>query len=392
MNQALHIYILFQNLLFSVAFLVGRKPKNKPLILYFTYFFFFYLLLILSSKVFPVNYADNEFVLEAYYFIAFGRTAVIVYFIYSVMEQPMPRALYWLWALPLLGTLYYYIYEHIDSDLFNSGFYNNWYLSFPMYIKMLFVLLLIWLARILKKEIAENSSSKDHYQILKLYWISYFIRFQLLLHSLSLLYLFFTLANGRLYSLDFFLSVYSPAVYDMIYNTFTAFFLFVFGYLALRNPSVFNDPPAADPSFEQNMVEIVLPEEEKSFQKKIEFTGEQVSQYTLRLSKLMEEDKVYLDAELTLSKLARLSGIPARQLSQFIKHTFHKNYKDYINGHRVVYAKKLLTQKSNTDDTMFAITLDSGFNSVSSFYKIFKEQTGMAPKQYQEKFKEQGLN
>lgn len=102
----------------------------------------------------------------------------------------------------------------------------------------------------------------------------------------------------------------------------------------------------------------------------------------------MENDKVYLDPELSLSQLAKLSGIPSRQLSQFIQLAFHKKYTEYINTYRIAYAQKLLEDQQESRSIMYSIALDSGFNSESSFYTLFKQQTGLTPKQYHEKFKD----
>ena len=46
----------------------------------------------------------------------------------------------------------------------------------------------------------------------------------------------------------------------------------------------------------------------------------------------------------------------------------------------------MLGENNNKRYTMYSVAFDSGFNSESSFYKIFKDQTGLTPKQYQDKF------
>jgi len=53
---------------------------------------------------------------------------------------------------------------------------------------------------------------------------------------------------------------------------------------------------------------------------------------------------------------------------------------EYINQQRVKRAQKLLRQqkKSVTD-----VTYDLGYSSISHFIKLFKDHTGLTPKQYQ---------
>lgn len=391
MHQALVIYIIFQSLLFSVVLISGRKPENKSLAFYFAYLFLFHLFFMFTNGNFSINFCESKFVHISYEFIALCNSAVVFSFIYSIQEKPMPKALYLLWLLPLIHIITNYLYQTNAPELYAAGFYKNWYMNFPFYTKILFTGLLIWQINVFTKHIQENSASKKHHQVIKLYWGKYFIYFNLVLSSLLLVYLLFTLANGRLYHIDSSSLVYSPYYYNMINRACTAIFLLIFGYLALRNPSVFNVPSEGS-NLEQQIAEIVLPEEEKIFQPKIEFEEEQINQYLEVITKLMEEDKIYLDTELSLSKLATLSKIPSRQLSQFILLTFNKNFKEYINGYRTQYAQQLLTQQNAPRYTMQAIAYDSGFNSESSFYKIFKQHTSLTPKQYQDKFKLNGLD
>jgi AraC-like DNA-binding protein len=383
MHQALIIYIIIQSLLFGIVLIFGRKPENKQLVFYFIYLFLFHVFFLFTEGDFWHNYSNGRIVVVIYGFIALCNSAVVLFFLYSILKKPIPKPLYLLWLIPVLQIISDYSFRTFDLELYSAGFYKNWYLSFPFYIKIVFTGLLIWQIKVFNKEIKENGPSKEHHQIIELYWGKYFAYFQLISSSALLLYMLFTLANGRLYQINVSAFVYSPDYYNLISRGFTTFFLLVFGYLALRNPSVFN---ALSPgiNFEQKLVEIVLPEEEKSFQNKIELTDEQRKQYAETLNKLIENDKVYLDPELSLSKLAKLSGIPSRQLSQIIQTTFHKKYKEYINSYRVMHAQKLLAEKNVSNYTMYAIAFDSGFNSESSFYTIFKYQTSLTPKQYRD--------
>jgi AraC-like DNA-binding protein len=386
MHQALIIYIIFQSLLFSVVLITGRKPENRPLAFYFAYLFLFHLFFMFTNEHFSINFSDNKLIDITYEFIALCNSAVFFSFLYSILEKPMPKPLYLLWLLPILHIGTDYVFKTAAPGLHAAGFYKNWYLNFPFYTKILFTVLLIGQIQIFKKYISENSAIKKHHELIKLYWGKYFVYFNLGLSSILLIYLLFTLANGRLYEIDSAPFTYSPYYYNMINRRCTTLFLLVFGYLGLRNPQVFNVPSPGS-HLEQQIAEIVLPEEEKIFQPKIEFEDEQISLYTQVINKLMEEDKIYLDPELSLSKMAKLSKIPSRQLSQFIQLVFYKNYKEYINGYRTRYAQQLLTQQNASRYTMQAIAFDSGFNSESSFYKTFKQQTNLTPKQYQEKFK-----
>lgn len=304
----------------------------------------------------------------------------------------MPKPFYLLWLLPVLHTVADQTFKTVNINLYEAGFSENWYFNFPFYAKIIFTLLLISQINVFKKEIDENGPSKNHYQVIKLYWGKYFIYFQVIACSLLLLYLAFTLSNGKLYNMDSSLFVYSTDYYNLINRLCMIFFLLVFGYLALRNPEVFNTVHSIKPNLEQQIAEIVLPQEEKTFQQNMDISEEQVKAYKEKLQELMDEKKIYLDPTLTLNKLAQLVNIPPRKLSLFLNLSYNKNFKEYINTYRVEYAKNMLTTKNSFRYTMYSIAYDSGFNAESTFYLVFKQQTGLTPKQYQDKFKNDSID
>ncbi|MCB0430996.1 MAG: AraC family transcriptional regulator [Flavobacteriales bacterium] len=384
MHQVLIIYIILQSLLFSVALIASHKKENRPLAFYFFYLFLFHTLFTFCSRDLFPSLQCNQWVRTGYEFIALCNTAIVTHFLYSLLNKPMPRSLYALWILPFIHVTFDYLTRRHDPGLYFAGFYNNWYLSFPMYVKIFFVGLMAWQIRIFQQEIHATDASKQHVQRLKLYWGKYFVYFQLALSSLLLLYIAFTLMNGRVFQADVPALTYSTDYYNLINRICTAFFMLVFGYLALRNPTVFS-AGSVHFHFEQKMVEAVLPKEEKRLHEKSELTDTQLEQYSEILSKLMNENKVYLDHDLSLNKLSNLSNIPSRQLSQYINSAFNKNYKEYINGYRVTNAKDLLMKDDSL--TIYSIAVDSGFNAESTFYQVFKQQTGLTPKQYQDRCK-----
>ena len=385
MNQALIIYTVIQSLFFTVFLISDRKKNNNPLILYFVFLFFQGIFFMLVNDFIWPGLGKNYTLVAVYEFIELSRTAIVFSFLYSIIDKSLPFKFRWLWALPVLNFAFSFIVKKIDNHFYQTPFYENWYLNFPMYVKILFVILLIWQLKNFKKEISENTSRINHYQLIKLYWGKYFIYFNIILSGLLLIYIFVTLANGRLYSINSSLLVYSETNYNIINKGGTAFFLLIFGYMAFRNQTVFNSLSSNGNHIEQTIIELVLPEDAKIFQNKIGFTEEQTHKYDLILNKLLEIDKIYLDPELSLNKLSKLSGISPRQLSQFIQFKYDKKYKDFIVGYRVEKAKEMLSKNKDARFTMYAVAFDSGFNSESAFYKIFKEHTGFTPKQYQDK-------
>ncbi len=59
-----------------------------------------------------------------------------------------------------------------------------------------------------------------------------------------------------------------------------------------------------------------------------------------------------------------------------------KNFYSYINAFRVEEFKERVVSQKYTHLTILAIALDCGFNSKSTFNRIFKQATGITPNEF----------
>jgi AraC-like DNA-binding protein len=94
---------------------------------------------------------------------------------------------------------------------------------------------------------------------------------------------------------------------------------------------------------------------------------------------LMREQHLYRDPDLTLQRLARRSGIPARQISGALNRIYGRNVSQVVNEYRVSDAKQRLV---TTSDQITAIMLEAGFGTKSNFNREFLRVTGMTPSGY----------
>lgn len=99
------------------------------------------------------------------------------------------------------------------------------------------------------------------------------------------------------------------------------------------------------------------------------------------------DEALYLDPTLTLYKLAEHIGVSAQYLSQTLNQTLQQSFYDYINEARIAAAKQRLQQ---TEDSVLSIAMAVGFNARSSFYKAFKQSTGLTPAQYRQQSEHHG--
>ncbi len=111
-------------------------------------------------------------------------------------------------------------------------------------------------------------------------------------------------------------------------------------------------------------------------------TKVRADRYVRRLLETMEKEKLYLDSDLTLQKLARRLSIHPHHLSQIINERLNQNYFDFINSYRIEEAKKRLIDPSEKHFSILAIAGEVGFNSKSAFNSVFKKYVNMTPSEW----------
>ncbi len=94
-----------------------------------------------------------------------------------------------------------------------------------------------------------------------------------------------------------------------------------------------------------------------------------------RLDGLMAERALYLDPELSLSRLSRRFGLPLKQLSGAIDRASGDNVSRYSNKARIAAAQQLLADGKTVTEAMFA----AGSNTKSNFNREFLRVTGRTP-------------
>lgn len=90
-----------------------------------------------------------------------------------------------------------------------------------------------------------------------------------------------------------------------------------------------------------------------------------------------------------IDELAKKFNMSPRTLARRFKAATGDTPLGYLQTLRLEHAKKLLEQ---TSDNIGQITLAVGYEDVSSFTKLFRQKTGLTPKDYRNKFQRRSLN
>jgi AraC-like DNA-binding protein len=105
------------------------------------------------------------------------------------------------------------------------------------------------------------------------------------------------------------------------------------------------------------------------------------------LRKSMEEDRIWLDADLNLGKLAQYCGISPKTLSTILNQHMGTSFTDYINHYRIDAVKERIVQPESRQLTIAGLAYECGFNSLPTFQRAFKAITGMSPREYMDRAK-----
>lgn len=112
-----------------------------------------------------------------------------------------------------------------------------------------------------------------------------------------------------------------------------------------------------------------------------------VQECITRLKYLMEIEKVYRDADMTLQLLADKMSISPHLLSQILNEKLNRNFTDFLNSYRIAEAKKILLSPRGAQKKIAAVSREVGFNTLAGFYNVFKRYTHMTPVQFRRKGK-----
>lgn len=101
-----------------------------------------------------------------------------------------------------------------------------------------------------------------------------------------------------------------------------------------------------------------------------------------RLSAAMGEGQ-YREPGLTIAVLAAHLDTPEHRLRALINRRLgHRNFSAFLNRHRIAEAKVKLSDRAEVDIPVLTIAMDLGYNSLATFNRAFRSETGTTPSEF----------
>lgn len=238
----------------------------------------------------------------------------------------------------------------ITSDLSQLAAFD--YVFTPMQIIHLLIYLLV-VNKELKTYHKKIRNSYSSVEKINLDWLQTFIRLFLAVYGLITVVLILFIFGFKV-----FVYTYGAGLIGLIATVS----IYAIGYKGLSQPEIF-------------ITYYDEPKEKTEIPKKI-------STIEKKLTSVMIEKKIFLNADLTLKELADSISIQPYQLSQILNDELHQNFYDFVNRFRVDEVKKRLHDKDYNHLSILGIAYDCGFNSKSVFNTVFKKYTDMTPSQF----------
>jgi AraC-like DNA-binding protein len=110
-----------------------------------------------------------------------------------------------------------------------------------------------------------------------------------------------------------------------------------------------------------------------------------LSELRQRLMKLIEQDRLHLDPDLTFATFVDRMNAPERTVRKLVNHELgFDHFRSFLNHYRLEEARRLLADPARAQDKLIAIALDSGFGSLPSFNRVFRAAEACTPSEYKE--------
>ncbi|MBI1286041.1 MAG: helix-turn-helix domain-containing protein [Flavobacteriales bacterium] len=155
-------------------------------------------------------------------------------------------------------------------------------------------------------------------------------------------------------------------------------------YFGLRQPTLYRSEYTVEEKDEPELIKPELNEKEV----KPRFSEEEAQVLTERLILHMNEERPYLNPELTLGELSAQINLPKHELTELLNVHIGKNFFSFVNEFRLKAVVRRLANPDYDHLTIIGIANDCGFNSKSTFNSLFKQFTGKTPSEYKKELRE----
>lgn len=98
------------------------------------------------------------------------------------------------------------------------------------------------------------------------------------------------------------------------------------------------------------------------------------------LKKLMEDDQLFLNPDLTIEDVATELNTNRVYISRIVNQLMHVTFRDYVNQLRIRYSKQYM--RKHPEYTQETVAVACGYQDAASFNRKFRQITGLTPREW----------
>ena len=102
-----------------------------------------------------------------------------------------------------------------------------------------------------------------------------------------------------------------------------------------------------------------------------------------RLMRIMEEERAYLEPDMSIGRLAERVGVPPHRLRAIINQGLgYRNFHMFLSHYRIEHVKAELADPDKARVPILTLALEGGYASLATFNRAFKAKTGQTASAY----------
>jgi len=381
------LYIGLSQSLFAAFVLFTKKRKKTAdniLVLWLLVIALKFIILLIGEA--HKEFFDTEFS-QGYIPLTFGP---FLYLYTRQLTNPEAKLRWadWLHAVPFILMTAFYFGFFKDYIEFNDTKYldNDAFLGVRLIYAVVFVVSIfsyVFLTYRMLVSFRKSVSNEFSFQTDKnrLKWLSYI---SILISATFFVYFIIGVINA----------LNKTQIFDAAYITNIGLTILAFSvsYFGIKQPTLFREVKVLHPNPEGTQIHdapldaaSAAVSANETMEEKYHRSGlkpEEAEKILQKLLEYMENEKPYLNDELTIQELAAKLNVSKHHLTQILNINLGRNFFTFINEYRIEAVKKRLVDPNYDHLTILGIAYDCGFNSKSSFNGLFKQYTGVTPSEY----------
>lgn len=95
---------------------------------------------------------------------------------------------------------------------------------------------------------------------------------------------------------------------------------------------------------------------------------------------------MFKNPNLSEARLARTLGVHPNRLSMAVNRSLAKPFRKLLNQYRIAYFQQEVLRGALKQKTILEVAYEAGFSAKSTFNRVFKEETGETPSEFEQRF------